>query len=238
MQQQQDYYDPALEGLAKDMQIVLKIVPFKPLYNRKTGNFFSYSYSTATRNQSANADDDIEWINFTNENIPKDIRDKARKLKGLHEDMVILHAKLRKAAHFKNLERVEELEEEIKEFYTVIDDAIYPESERKYIESKEAERFRLDQQGELKLDAASIAALTAGANQPPGATADASIAQAKLEVAEKDAQAMRERMAEMQAVIDAQAQAQPEEVPAAPAPKPRKKAAAKKAPDNQPLNGA
>lgn len=218
MQAQQNFYDPSLDGLANDMRIVLLGKPFKPLRNIKTGHFFSYSYGVAERNKSANMDNDIEWIDFNNPNIPEKIREKARQVYAFHKEIVKAHEARLKASKFKNLERVEELTERIEEMFEEMDEIIYPPSERKYVESKEAERYRLEQQGELKLDAASIAALTRD-SVVPGATADASIAEAKLDVAQK-------RIDELQAALDKQLQ----DVK----PTPRKKAGVKAKPAEQP----
>lgn len=204
MQPQSSFYDPDLEGLSKDMQIVLKGKPFKPLRNKKTGNFFSYSYDTATRNSSANANDDIEWVDHTDTSIPKPIRDKIKKVRELHNDMVQLHLNMKEAVMDEDKSAIRKIKRQITELKEIINQTIYPEAEREYVESKEAERFRLEQQGELKLDAASIAALTG--NKGAGSTADLSIAEAKLQESEKKAAEMQKRMDLMQKALDEQAQ--------------------------------
>lgn len=218
MQPQQDYYDPSLDGLSQDMQIVLKGKPFKPLHNVKTGNFFSYSFAVAERNKSANADNDIEWIDYNNSKIPKKIRDKTKKVFELHKELVSLHSDLKEAVEDEDKGSVRRIKKSITKMFVDMDELIYPEAEREYVESKEAERYRLEQQGELKLDAASIAALTGAQHTVdvnPGATADASIAQAKLEVAQK-------RIDELQNALDTQVQGLSEPVKPA-----RKKSVAK-----------
>lgn len=181
MQPNTNFYNPSTpEG--NDDGMVLKPIVFKPFKNTKTNNFFSYAYDVIERNQSANADSDIEWVH----GAPEKIQRKIDAVKKLHDKIKEKRAYLKKKAKRLSLDRKDEIQEEIAEIFMEIDEVIYPESERVYVESKESIRFRKEQQNELTLDAASIAALTGNPQQQiVGSTADASIAQAKLELAEQ-----------------------------------------------------
>ena len=193
----QQYFDPnTLPG--NNNETVLKPKIFKPLMNIKTGNFFSYSYGTAERGQSPNAGDNMRWVT----EAPTEMQDKIDKVRGVHRIITGMYTQLKKISKKGTAYQKEEMQDKIAEQFEIINEIIYPKSEHEYVESKEGRRFRLEQQGELKLDAESIAALTAGA-PVAGSTADASITQAKLEVAEQ-------RIADMEAqdntaLVEAQA---------------------------------
>ncbi|RKZ91541.1 MAG: hypothetical protein DRQ40_09765 [Gammaproteobacteria bacterium] len=189
MNPNQTYYDPASEqdGRTGD-GIVLKSRPFKPLRNRKTLNFFSYSYDLAERHKSSNGNSNIQWVY----GAPEEMQKRIDTVSSMHDVTVDLHADLVQAMKDEDKPAIRKATAAIKTQTEAIDEFIYPESEHEYVESKEAKRFRLEQQNELTLDAASIAALRGEVAAPMGSTADASIAQAKLEVAMK-------RIAELEA---------------------------------------
>ena len=176
---QKEYYNPDTEIDGRMGEgLVLKPRPFKPLKNIKTGNFFSYSFATAERNNSINNDPDIIWVH----NAPPEMQDKIDTLNQMHQHVKSLHDELVQCMKDEDKPGIRRAEKTIIDFNLEIDEFIYPESEREYVESLEAKRVRLEQQNELTLDAASIAALREPL-APMGSTADASLAQAKLEIA-------------------------------------------------------
>jgi len=176
---QKDYYDPAQDADGRNGEgVVLKPKPFKPLKNIKTGNFFSYSFAMAEHNTSINNDPNIMWV----DGAPKVMQEKINTLRDMHAHARSLHRDLIQCMKDEDKPGVRRAERAIKDFQIEIDEFIYPISEREYVESQEAKRFRLEQQNELTLDAASIAALREPL-APAGSTADVSLAQAKLEVA-------------------------------------------------------
>lgn len=192
-QPQQQFYDPALDGLAQNMTIVLKGKPFKPLYNKKTRNFFSYSYDLAERNDSANNDSDMTWVSTSDDRVPKYIQDKVREVKKLHYQVKDLREEYEEAEKDEDRRYMRQLRKQIALKMQEIDFIILPEAEREFVESKEAERYRKETQNELTLDANSIAALMGRSPQQiSGTTADASIAQAKLEEANKQIAKLKE----------------------------------------------
>lgn len=180
MNQKPLFFDPATAVTGRQGEgIVLKPRPFKPLRNTKTGNFFSYSFAVINRNRSPNSSNNMEWVSAA----PIEMQKRIDHVRTMHNDLVVLHADLVQAMKDEDKPATRRAEAAIKKQTAAIGDYIYPEEEREYVESHEAKRFRLEQQNELTLDAASIAALR-GDGAPMGTTADASIAQAKLEVAE------------------------------------------------------
>jgi len=176
---QKEYYDPAREVEGRNGEgVVLKPKPFKPLKNIKTGNFFSYSFAMAEHNTSINNDPNIVWV----DGAPPEMQDKINSLRAMHAHARTLHDELIQSMKDQDKPGVRRAKKAITDFQVETDEFIYPISEREYVESRESKRFRLEQQNELTLDAASIAAL----RQPlasAGSTADASLAQAKLDVA-------------------------------------------------------
>lgn len=232
--QQKNYYDPETEQDGRQGDgVVLKPRPFKPLKNTKTNNFFSYSYAVAERNASANNDFDIIWVH----GAPKELQKRIDTVEKMHRDAVQLHEELVQAMKDEYKPGIRLATKAFNKQLVAIDEFIYPVSEREYVESKEAKRFRLEQVNELTLDAASIAALQSGMQAPMGSTADASIAQAKLEVAEQRIKELEElaKTAKLDAMglspedtpasEDASAVEAPKKAPAAPkraaAPKPK-----------------
>ena len=200
MQRNEDYYDPSTpEG--NDDGMVLKPIVFKPLKNTKTGNFFSYAFGVINRNKSINADNEIQWVH----GAPAEIQRKVDAVRELHEKIVKMYVHLKKIAKKGTALQKEEMEEKIAEVFLQINQVIYPDNEREFIESKEAKRFRQEQLNELTLDAQSIAALTGKAQPAMGSTADASIAQAKLENALAQIKELEEQDSN-QELIDAQSQ--------------------------------
>jgi len=187
-QPNQDYYNPSTQD-GFDNGMVLKPIVFKPLKNIKTGNFFSYSYDVIERNKSANGDQSIRWVT----NAPAEMQAKIDKVIKIHDHIVEMKLKLKKIAKKGTQYQKEEMEEQIAEQFLVIDGIIYPENERKFVESHESKRVRLEQQNELKLDEASIAALRGAPAAPMGSTADASIAEAKLKLAQQQLAEMEEQ---------------------------------------------
>lgn len=196
MQQQQDFYNPSTQD-GFDDGMVLKPIVFKPFKNRKTGKFFSYSYGLMERNRSGNSDSNMDWVS----KAPAKMQRKIDAVREIHETVRGLYDKMKVLAKKGTQYQVDELKEVIAGKFDEINEIIYPESERKFVESAEAIRLRLENQNELTLDAGSIAALR-GEVVPMaavGSTADVSIAEAKLAVAE-------EKLKKMQEAIDSNAQ--------------------------------
>jgi len=187
-QQNQDYYNPSTQD-GFDDGTVLKAKAFRPIRNRKTNNFFSYSYNLIERNRSGNSDSNMEWVT----KAPPEMQRKIDAIRVVHEEVRVLYDRMKVLAKKGTQFQVDELKEVIAEKFSDINEIIYPVADRVYVESSEAKRARLEQQNELTLDAASIAALR---GQPvAGSTADSSIAEAKLKLA-------NEKIANMQASID------------------------------------
>lgn len=193
--QQQDFYNPSTQD-GFDDGMVLQPVTFKPFRNRKTNNFFSYSYNLMERNRSGNSDSNMEWVT----KAPAEMQRKIDAVREIHEKVRGLFDKMKVLAKKGTQYQVDELKEVIDGKFDEINELIYPVGVREYIESAEAKRLRLENQNELTLDAGSIAALRGeAAPAVMGSTADASIAEAKLQVAE-------EKLKKMQAAIDSNAQ--------------------------------
>ncbi len=190
--QEQQFFDPSTPTGFDDGK-VLKSKIFKPLRNSKTGNFFSYSYDVIERNRSANSDGNIEWVT----GAPQDMQAQIESIRVIHDKIYRMKIQMKGLAKKGTQYQMEEMQERVNRELAKIDEIIYPENEREYVESSESKRVRLDNQKELTLDAGTIAALQ---GQPaPGSTSDASVAEAKLKLAE-------ETMAKMQTAIDDNAQ--------------------------------
>jgi len=137
--------------------MVLEPKPFKPLVNIVTNNIFSYSFKLVEANNSANSEGNIRWV----EDAPKQTQDKINKLRTLHQDMIALRNKTEMASKQNNISLIESLKVDIEELKLTTEEHIYPKKDRKFVESKEAKRQRLQQANELTLSQDAINAIRA-----------------------------------------------------------------------------
>jgi len=120
----------------------------------------------------------MQWVY----GAPDDLQDKIDTVEKMHEFAVELNEDLVTAMKDEDKPAIRKAKADIKDHMLEIDLFMFPDDERQYVESKESRRFRLEQQNELTLDAASIAALRGGSVES-GSTSDASVAHAKRDLA-------------------------------------------------------